>query len=224
MKFSRSRLASSTLATFIFGCCMHFAVSPAMAGTVASKNPVAAAVEPFDPFAKGRMEFELLGGALFSLDTNDSATRPDTAYGFGSARLGWMLNDPSGSGLFRGNWEFLVGGYGAGIFDGPGDVIAGGALGIRYNFVQPSAKVVPFIQIGGGGAYSDMADDDLVQRLVGEEWSWELEGSVGLRFMMSERCSLIIAAQYQHLSNAGRNERNRGLNALGGVIGVSWFY
>jgi hypothetical protein len=119
------------------------------AGTVPSQIP---GVEVFAPFEKGNMEFNLAAGHWGSVGTEGTAQRPNVAWIEGSAHWGWMLTSPDGSGIFRGNWELMLGAFGAGVYDGPGDYIVGASLGLRYNFVRPDAVVVPFIQVGGGGA------------------------------------------------------------------------
>ena len=175
-------------------------------------------------FSKGQLELETLLGIFYSINSGDEFAEPDLNYGLVSVRLGKMLNDPSGDGIFRGNFELMVGLFGGGIYEGPGDYLAGAELGLRYNFIQPSATVVPFIQLGGGGVYSDAAGDDRVQRLIGSDWSFQLHGALGIRWMLSERCAFTTAVQYLHVSNAGTEERNQGLDSLGGLVGFSWFF
>lgn len=200
--------------------------SPLLAGPVnaTGKEVVQQRTEVFDPFRKGGMEFELSAGHFWSVGTKGTVRRPDTEWIMGSARVGWMLNDPSGSGMFRGNWEFLVGAFGDYFYDGPGNYFVGADLNLRYNFVQPNATVVPFIQIGAGGAYGDWADEAPEQGLVGTDWNWELQGAIGVRWMLSERLALVTYAQWQHFSNAGSSDNNRGLNGVGAVAGLSWFF
>lgn len=189
-----------------------------------------APVQPSPPveselaFSKGQREVETLLGVFYSVNSGDETAEPDLNYALGSARLGMMLNDPSGQGILRGNFELMFGMFAGGIYEGPGDYLAGAELGLRYNFIQPSASVVPFIQVGGGGGYSDAAKDDRVQRLIGSDWSFQLHGTLGIRWMLSERCALTTAVQYLHFSNAGIEERNQGLDSVGGLVGMSWFF
>ena len=180
--------------------------------------------DPWDPFAKGRMELELLAGGFGSFNGKGRPTAPNMSYGLGEARLGWMLTDPSGRGIFRGNYEVLLGAFGGFINDGPGNYLAGGEVVIRYNFIQPTASVVPFIQLGFGGAYSDAAEEDTIQKMIGADCSFQLQAALGVRWFLTERWALTTALQYQHFSNAKFNERNKGLDALGGFIGVSYFF
>src|SRR5687767_727304 len=67
------------------------------------------------PFEKGNHEFQALTGAFYSFNHS-----PSMGYAVGAVRLGWMLSTASGEGFFRGNTEFLVEAFGAGIFEGPG--------------------------------------------------------------------------------------------------------
>ena len=183
----------------------------------------AAPVSEF-PFVRGANELEIDVGGYWSIGTKGDATRPDTGFALGTISYGWMLSDVQGDGCFRGNWEFLLSAFGGGIFDGPGDGLAGANFSFRYNFVQPQARIVPFIQLGAGGVYSDAANDDGVQRLIGSDWSFDLQGSVGLRFLPSDRFAITVKAEFRHFSNAGLADRNYGLNSLGGVLGMSFFY
>jgi lipid A 3-O-deacylase len=205
--------------------CLVGATSLALAGHpeqgVESKKSV---IEEGFPFVKGVNEAELNVGAYWSLGTKGDAERPDMGFAVGAISYGWMLSDVRGDGIFRGNWEFLLSAFGGGIFEGPGDALAGAGFAFRYNFARPQAVVVPFFQLGAGGVYSDAANDDGQQRLIGSDWSFDLQGALGLRFMMSERFSITLKAEYRHFSNAGIADRNNGLNSLGGVVGVSFFY
>lgn len=176
------------------------------------------------PFADGVHEIELGFGVFGSPWSEGTAKRPDMAFAIGEVRAGWMLSDPRGDGFLRGNWEFLLTAFGGGIFDGPGDILIGAEMLLRYNFVQPGSRLIPFIQIGGGGVYSDAAGDDSIQHLIGTDLSFVLEGEIGLRYKLNERCAIHCGLDYQHISNAGLARHNAGVNALGGLIGLSIFY
>ena len=173
-------------------------------------------------FARGAHELQIAAGTFLSAG-NYSPTRPrlnDVDLG---VRLGWMLSDPSGSGCLRGNYEFLVEGFGAAIVLGPGDVLAGLTLQLRYNFVQPSAKWVPYFQIGAGGIYTN-ADNEHPQRLLGSSFEFNLQSGFGTRYFCTDRCAVFVEADYRHLSNAGLATRNAGLNSIGVWVGGSFFF
>lgn len=205
--------------------CLVAAISSAVAGhPTGEPDPKKAPIESEFPFVRGANEAEINVGGYWSIGTKGTAKRPDLGFAIGTVSYGWMLSDIRGDGLCRGNWEFLLRAFGGGIFEGPGDVLAGGGFAFRYNFVQPRAVIVPFIEVGAGGVYSDAANDDGTQRLLGSDWSFDLQGALGIRFMTSERFSITLKAEYRHFSNAGLADRNHGVNNLGGVVGVSFFY
>ena len=189
-----------------------------MAGPVATETTTQQ--ESWSAFAKGNNELEFLVGGYYGLSSTDTPKRPDFGFALGSLRYGWMLNDPSCSGVLRGNFEFMVGAFGGWIFEGPGDYLAGAELVLRYNFVQPNATVVPFFQIQAGGGFSNVVDDP-IQDYLGTEWNWELGSSVGIRWMLSERTALTTAIEWRHFSNGGSSDRNRGYNGLGGLVGLA---
>jgi hypothetical protein len=208
----------------LFAACFVAATLPVIAGQPAGEKDLKATGPSDFPFVRGANEAEFSVGGFWSVGTKGDSKRPDLGFAIGTVSYGWMLSDIRGDGICRGNWEFLLSAFGGGIFEGPGDVLAGAGFGFRYNFVRPQATIVPFIQVGGGGMYSDAANDDGVQRLLGSDWSFDLQGAAGLRFMMSERFSITLKAEYRHFSNAGLAERNCGVNNLGGVLGVNFFY
>jgi hypothetical protein len=179
-------------------------------------------VAPTSPFDQGQRELQIGAGAFFSFG-NDGKERPTMNDADLTGRIGWMLNTPSGDGFFRGNVEFLTEVFGAGIFEGPGSVIGGVTLLLRYNFVQPDARWVPYFQLGAGGAYSD-AHEETPQRRLGSALSFNLQGGFGLRFFCTETCAIFLEADYRHLSNASLADRNNGLNSVGGFIGASYFF
>jgi hypothetical protein len=170
-------------------------------------------------FDKGTTEVQVLSGAFFSIDAGNS-TKPTTNFAFESVRCGIMLGGAGGAGFFRGNAEFLMEAVGGQVFAGPGSGFIGLDLMIRYNFVQPRARVIPYCQVGAGGAYNDIASTQ-TQSLVGSEYEFSLQAGLGIRFLLADRVSLMIEQNGFHLSNAGLAERNHGLNTLGGLLGVS---
>ncbi|MEI6351141.1 MAG: acyloxyacyl hydrolase [Verrucomicrobiota bacterium] len=198
--------------------------SSGRAGCDHSKSLTVAAVE-VDPFAKGMREFTV-GGGYFWSPVIATGGRPTLNYVQGDLALGWMLTSPSapwGETCLRGNWELLLNAFGTGITEGPGGYLAGGRLLVRYNFVQPSACFVPFFQLGGGGLFNDVHRHQ-DQHLIGGEFEFTLVADLGVRYFFTPRCALVLAGDYEHISNAGTASRNLGVNAAGATIGVSCFF
>jgi hypothetical protein len=201
-------------------------VSAISAGTLrAGVEPVATtevARESSMSFARGTREFQNVTGAFFFFDTtvND---RPAIDYAVDSLRLGIMLNDPFHAGLLSGNFELMGELFGGGIFNGPGDVLAGATLLLRYNFLQPRACVVPYVQIGGGGVYTNISEGES-RGLIGAPVEFNLQSTGGLRFMLNSRWSIVTEATYRHISNANLGSRNFGIDSLGGSLGFGFFF
>ena len=172
-----------------------------------------------DRFSAGTMEAEVLAGGACALVWG--GIRETYNYAEGQLRLGWMLNTPSdGPGFFRGNFEFLVSATGAGIYNGPGSKFGAADLMFRYNFVQANARIVPYYQSAVGVFVSDIANDK-TQSEIGNAIEIDVQSAVGLRFLLTPQWSLNGECVYHHVSNAGFADRNIGINAIGGMFGLS---
>jgi len=101
-----------------------------------------------DPFSKGNVELEFLGGGASS-SLYPGARRPKITFVEGDVRVGLIVSDTIGCSFYRGNFEILLDGFGAGITDGPGNWLVGGRVFGRYNFTQPEARIVPYLQAYG---------------------------------------------------------------------------
>ena len=109
---------------------------------------------------------------------------------------------------------------GATILQDFGSYLAGPSLLTRFTF-SPERSWHPYIQGGVGVLFTD-ADEDLSQRLIGNDVEFVLQAQAGLQFMLNKRWSLDVEAGYHHISNAGRNDRNFGVNSVGGAVGLTY--
>ncbi len=169
-------------------------------------------------FQSGRYEVSLMSGLMFSpigADRN-RATEDYTVTGL---QVGRMLSDVGGSGWYRGNWELALEAFGGAVVKGRGSYVAGGTLWARYNFVQPDWQVVPYFQMGGGAGGTDMD-----RRLIGETFNFNLDAAAGMRWFISEECALNLEFRYQHTSNATIAKHDLGINAVGPLVGISFFF
>lgn len=134
-----------------------------------------------------------------------------------------MLDTPEGVGFFRGCPEFLVEGFYGSVFEGPGDWLAGGNLILRYNFVPERTKWSSYIQIGAGGLWNDIYKDQS-QSLVGQSFEFSLLAAVGVRYQWNAKWGVALEGGYRHISNADMAERNRGLDSLGVLGGLTYSF
>jgi hypothetical protein len=171
-----------------------------------------------DFFEHGRFETAFNNGVLFSpfIATHN---RPVINYTMSEVQCGYMLTDTKGRGLLRGNLELAGEGFGSAVFDGPGDYIAGMTLWLRYNFVKPNCRLVPFFQMGAG-----VVSTDIDRNIVGQPFNFNLDIGAGVRYFVARKWSVNLEYRYQHISNANTGDRNIGINAHGPILGISYFF
>jgi len=170
----------------------------------------------FSLFDEGRIEGSFNNGALFSMPGKN---RPTIDYTLSEIQCGYMLGTPKSSGFFRGNFEAIGQGFASAIFEGPGGYIAGMTLWIRYNFVQPESRLVPYLQFGAG-----MLSTDIDHEIVGQPFNFNLDVGAGTRFFVASKWAVNLEYRYQHISNANSGRKNIGVNAQGPMLGVSYFF
>jgi hypothetical protein len=171
------------------------------------------------------MWVQFLGGELFSptrgLGPHDV---PKNDFIAGDLRLGIMFDALCcEKGVFRGATEAVLQFSTDTVVRGPGNIVGGVSLLLRYNFVQPSCRLIPYIQGGGGIVFNDIYKDQ-TQNVFGQVQEFSVEAGVGLHYLIHPRWSLDLEADYLHISNAGMARRNVGLNAVGGLAGVTYYF
>lgn len=174
-------------------------------------------------YSEGRISLQIISGGLFSPLAIAEQT-PVLNYVQFNVRVGWMINDPSESkSLLRGNFETMFELSNSIISKGFGDYIGGFTGLMRYNFVQPDSNLIPYIQAGAGIVYTD-AYRDHSQDAIGQAIEFTLQGSLGLHYLIKKNWSIDAEAVFHHISNAGMSDRNIGINATGGFIGITCFF
>ncbi len=134
-------------------------------------------------------------------------------------RWGVGVTDPLGgkNAWYRGNFEvlgegeFLLnthprGGYGAGM-----TVMA------RYNWLR-DADWIPFFEVGAGILYLGF---DLDQQSDGLNFA--PQGGVGIHRRLDETLALTLGVRFHHISNAGIEHPNLGINSSLFTVGLSFF-
>ena len=181
--------------------------------------PAPAITSPFD-----RGTWELEGGAGFYASLSfTGAPRPTVNYEMQDLRLGWMYDSPRHEGFLRGNNEFLIEALYGDVTRGPGSYITGFSPLWRYNFVQPDSHFVPYIQLGAGAVANNVFKSQR-QAEIGERFEFLLQGEFGLTYLINDRWSVSSEFGIRHISNAGFSHRNEGLNGLGGLMQLSYYF
>jgi opacity protein-like surface antigen len=169
-------------------------------------------------FQKGLFEASLGSGAMFS-PFAVGLSRPNLDYTVNEAVLGYMLTDPSGIGILRGNFEIAGSLFGGAIFKGEGTYVTGTTVWLRYNFVPETSRFAPYAQGGMG-----LTSTDLDRRIESQNFNFNLNLGVGVRYFIARNWSLNLECRFQHISNADMAQRNQGVNAFGGLLSVSHFF
>jgi lipid A 3-O-deacylase len=176
-----------------------------------------------DLYVKGGKDLQAGTGLLVS-PVFIKTHRRELDYSMTFIRGGYFFTDPSEkSFFFRGNLEGLMQLAGSVVTKGFGSYMVEYDLLVRYNVVYPGWKIVPYIQIGAGVLYNDLYKNQ-TQALVGQSIEFTPQGSVGFRCLLDKKWSLEFEGIFHHISNAGLDDRNVGVNAFGGFIAVSYFF
>ena len=169
-------------------------------------------------FQKGKWEIGVNSGLMFS-PSIVNVQQHTVNYTTTGIQAGLMLSTPGSSGWFRGNFEGVAELFASGLIEGRGSYVAGGTLWLRYNFMPNGWRVTPYVQLGAGGESTDID-----RRILGQDFNFNVDGAAGLRFLVSARCSLNAEWRFEHFSDLDMTKVNRGVNAQGIVLGVSWLF
>jgi hypothetical protein len=130
-----------------------------------------------------------------------------------------MIGKVKGEGhWYRGNWEIRVELLGGAQYSPTTEWLVGLTPHLRYNF-DTGNRWIPFIDAGVGPSVTGIRRPDL-----SGTFEFNDQGNVGLCWFMRDDVALTVEAGYMHLSNAGIDHPNNGVNCVKGMAGVSWFF
>ena len=140
---------------------------------------------------------------------------------FLTARIRWgqYLDSP---GIFRGYNQIYFSLVAEPIIRGIENHYFGINVGLRYNFVRPGSRFIPYFSGGLGLGWIDShADQPGAQ---GQDFTFNILSSAGISYKFNDRLSGQLGLLYQHLSNAGQTDPNPSLNLLGPQIGFTFSF
>jgi hypothetical protein len=179
--------------------------------------------EPECPmFKKGQVSAQLAEGAFHS-PFLVNADRREMNYYQTNLRIGLMLDDPGDPEyFFKGNWEALLDATYSDVDDNEGGgFFSGAAILLRYNILALDCRrLTPYIQAGAGIVYNDVYKNR-TQNIIGQSIEFSLRGGLGFRLMITDCWSIDLEGALEHISNAGLSDRNAGVNAGGGFVGIT---
>jgi lipid A 3-O-deacylase len=186
--------------------------------TLWSCVPRANAFDPHQAFAKGAWALSVEGGYgeqgnLWNVDTI-------TGLDFFNAglRIGFFPWGIRGPGPLAGALEIGLEPLYQQFFDPVDAYFAGLAAVTRYHFTS-LGRFVPYLEIAGSAGYTDLRVQEQDTNFV-----FLLFGGVGASFFITERTAVYAGYRYQHISNAGTDSPNHGIDSHTGVLGLSVFF
>jgi len=194
-------------------CALLFACSQAFGGIAASG--VESAKEEFNP---ERFEVALESGYLFGF------INPPRSYQIGAefltARVRWgvVRSDM----WLRGYNQFYISAIAEPIFRGIENHYFGLNFGMRYNFVRPGSRLVPYISGGLGLGWIDSHPE--IPGGQGQDFTFNILTAAGISYKMNDHWKLNAGILYQHLSNGGQTDPNPSLNLLGPQVGATYSF
>ena len=163
-------------------------------------------------------EFAVESGYLFG------TINPPANYQIGAefltARIRWgAVRSDS---WLRGYNQFYISGIAEPIFRGIENHYFGFNLGMRYNFVRPGSRLVPYFSGGVGAGWIDSHPE--VPGGQGQDFTFNILSAAGVSYIVNDNWKINVGALYQHLSNGGQTDPNPSLNLFGPQVGVTCLF
>ena len=146
--------------------------------------------------------------------------RSNTQMLFAGGRFGYVLTPDIFKGRMRGNIEYVFDALPLFAVFQPQNAFGAGfnPMILKYNFTS-GKKMVPFVEAGGGVIFTNH-DIPINTNSV----NFTPQGGFGVHFLRKDKQAITFTGKYMHISNAGLDQRNSGVNAsLQFVLGYTWF-
>jgi len=164
-----------------------------------------------------RFEFALESGYLFG------AINPPADYQilaeFLTARIRWGVVQ---HGWLRGYNQFYFSAVAEPILRGIENHYFGFNFGMRYNFVRPGSRLVPYFSGGVGAGGIDSHPE--IPGEQGQDFTFNILSAAGISYSVNDHWKINVGALYEHLSNGGQTDPNPSLNLFGPQVGVTYSF
>jgi hypothetical protein len=134
-------------------------------------------------------------------------------------RYGWIITEPRGPGLLRGRFEYAVDAVPAFVLFQHSNTAHGAAFNpftLIWNF-DARGRVVPYIELGGGALFTNTQVPQGTSRI-----NFTSASALGLHFL-TKKLTWSTDIRFMHISNAGLETPNPGINTVQLRLGVGWF-
>ena len=164
-------------------------------------------------FRKHAWQAGILAGGGYGLHVFGGRKDHDVALGVVDA--GMMLSGPVARDHFwRGNFELLGDFFGGEQFNSHTSYLVGLAPMLRYNFAT-GTRFVPFVGGGAGLSLTDIRHPDL-----STDFEFNVQFDTGVNWFFKPNMAATLEGRWLHLSNAGIDSPNQGVNTSMLLIGA----
>ena len=164
---------------------------------------------------EGGHELQIWAGGGHSVSGGTSNTGVFNA----GLRYGWILSAPHGPGFLKGRFEYAVDAVPVFLVFQPANTAYGfgvSPLGLKWNFATRE-NVVPYVELAGGTLFTTHN----VPTGTGTV-NFTSSAAFGIHFLRERAWS--VELRYMHISNAGLERANPGLNTVQVRLGVGKFW
>lgn len=178
-----------------------------------------AAVEAQNIINAGTIELGIQTGYWQAFTGVGNATSSNRSAVFVLPQIGLVVTDKIEAGYFSGAIEVLAEPVGAHFYEPFSASLFGFSIVGRYNFLA-FGRWMPYWDFGMGVSWTDLAP-----RIPEQSTPFEflLETGPGLQYFLTQEFAITGALRLHHISNSGIGTRNTGINAILGLIGVSYY-
>jgi len=134
-------------------------------------------------------------------------------------RYGWVITEPRGPGFLRGRFEYAVDAVPVFVVFQPTNTAYGAAVnpvGLIWDF-DTRGRVVPYLDLDGGVLFTNTQVPPGTSRL-----NFTTAGAVGVHFLAG-KMNWTAGVRFVHISNAGLQTLNPGINTVQLRLGLGWF-
>jgi hypothetical protein len=135
-------------------------------------------------------------------------------------RYGWILTRPHGPGFLKGRFEYAVDAVPAFlVFQRANTAFGAGfnPLNLKWNFAT-RGRIVPYSELSGGTLFTNHTVPAGTNTI-----NFTPSAALGTHFLGASR-NLAVELRYMHISNAGLERRNPGINTLQIRLGFGEFF
>jgi opacity protein-like surface antigen len=201
-----------SLCLFIIIASLFFAV------TVRAGSEGNASTLSTDGFDAPRFEFAAESAYLLGVFNNPHSYEIGAEFLTARVRWGGVQNDS----WLRGYNQFYVTAMAEPIFRGVENHYFGMSFGLRYNFVRPNSRFVPYVSGGVGLGWIDSHAN--IPGAQGQDFTFNILSAAGISYRLNDRWKLDAGLLYQHLSNGGQTDPNPSLNLFGPQLGFTYSF